>query len=233
MGSPTSRRRVVGVCSDRGCDTRTDGFRCRSVPADHRVGACRGRTCGSRTGVLAVGELRGGRTRTGRSSGTLDISAVKSESAGRRDRGTLARSCGSSASPTNGSISSSGCAVGSMPRCTATQPSHCGRCSGIVLPPWNCTACRIQTTGNNSRSSPASTSHGKRRWTQAVAELLFVAARSELAVEEHPQATPAAHQRAIAWLERIETAYRPIPAVYLWIAQSQRALGQEQAGSRS
>jgi tetratricopeptide (TPR) repeat protein len=68
---------------------------------------------------------------------------------------------------------------------------------------------------------------------EAVAELLFAWAEMEAAREQEPRDLPEAHRRTIAALERIERVYRPIPAVYLWIAQSRRALGEADAARQA
>ena len=68
---------------------------------------------------------------------------------------------------------------------------------------------------------------------EAVAELLFAWAEMEAAKEQEPKDLPEAHRRTIAALERIERFYRPIPAVYLWIAQSRRALGDAEAARQA
>ena len=63
--------------------------------------------------------------------------------------------------------------------------------------------------------------------TEQAAELLFVSALLDVTQKRAAEGEAAAHRLAIDALRRIETFHRPVPAVYLWIAESHRALGDE------
>ncbi len=62
---------------------------------------------------------------------------------------------------------------------------------------------------------------------EAAAELLFLRARLEVKTAFDEKARAAAHRAAIDALRRIETFRQPVPAGYLWMADSWQHLGEE------
>jgi tetratricopeptide (TPR) repeat protein len=70
---------------------------------------------------------------------------------------------------------------------------------------------------------------------EGVVELLFIRVRLEIgrSNEQPPAERAAGHRRAIEALARIETFRAPIPAVYLWIADSWEVVGEKKAAAEA
>ena len=66
-------------------------------------------------------------------------------------------------------------------------------------------------------------------------ELVFIWGRLEVARsgQQAPAERAAAHRRAVDGFSRIQTLHAPIPAVYLWIADSSEAIGEKKAAAEA
>ncbi|MCC6126083.1 MAG: tetratricopeptide repeat protein [Pirellulales bacterium] len=69
--------------------------------------------------------------------------------------------------------------------------------------------------------------------SEAIAELLFLWAETELSREQDPEAIPSTLKKAIAALDRVRRFHHPIPGIYRWMAACYRRLGDEGATKRA
>ncbi len=70
---------------------------------------------------------------------------------------------------------------------------------------------------------------------EGLVELLFVSARLEIDESDGQTSAElqAAHRRAVDAFSKIQSIHKPIPAVYLWIAESWEALGEKTAAAQA